>query len=99
MSQRPCLQGGEKEANRHLAKYEECGTQCFDLVRNYFKTDFKLLGYATTARYCVVFAMWGEPLAAVRAKIDEVHATTEPHDEANITGMPEQVADDAEFEA
>ncbi len=31
------------------------------------------------ARYCDVFAMWGEPLAAVREKIDEVYGATDPH--------------------
>jgi alkanesulfonate monooxygenase len=30
------------------------------------------------ARYCDVFAMWGEPLAAVEQKIREVYAVTDP---------------------
>ena len=44
----PLVKQGEKETNRHLAKYEECGVECFDLVRNYFKDDFELLQYPTT---------------------------------------------------
>lgn len=35
----------QPKLNRHLAKYLDCGEECFDNARKYYANDFQLLQY------------------------------------------------------